>query len=156
MFYLHVCAACSQAYHSIPGSLRKSAFSFYHVGPGDWAQVLRFSGEHSDPLSHLIGSRAGVLKKLNYSWAARVPMWWCNVMSHVSNAHTMKVNKDDVSIRHSFPVLSVVTALCGAGCRTEHSAQHTAEFPVQLPTQVFLSKTSATSRCQLRKHELKL
>ena len=95
-------------------------------------------------------------KKLNYSWAARVPMWWCDAMSHGSNVHTMKANKDDASIRHSFPVLSAVTAPCGAGCRTERVVQHRAEFPVQLSTQVLLSKMSATSRCQLRKHELKL
>lgn len=60
--------------------LWKSVLFFYHLGPGDWTQVIRLSGEHLYLINHLpkpLLSLFTVVRDANiYNWPRKTMRPW--------------------------------------------------------------------------------
>lgn len=54
---------CHGAHTEGRGQLWELGFSIHHVGPGDWAQVIRLGSQYLSLLSHLSRAHPGFLCK---------------------------------------------------------------------------------------------
>jgi hypothetical protein len=124
--FLHLFIVCMCVHAIIHVEVSGSLFSFHHVGPGNWTQVIRHGSKHLYLLSHLVGPCLGFWL---VGWLVGWLVFVFEVFLFLVFWDKFSLNSPDWSLVYGSPPFSALKVLdyeIGPSCAAMQPCSHAA------------------------------